>query len=118
MPLNPHQIDDEIVRLGNLLEDRSEDYARAISRAAVADSAHRKMHAVAMLRVIDENAGKRTTVDQREAMVDVETADSYAAKAMTEATAKGVRAAMEAIRVQIDVARTLSANIRQLTGPN
>lgn len=118
MPLDPSRVEPELTRLCNLLEERAGDYSTAVTRAAVADATFRRHYAQAMLAVIDASDGKRMTVQEREARVDLSCADEYAAKAMTEATSKSVRAAMDAIRVQIDVARTIAATVRQLTGPN
>lgn len=117
MSLNPHQIDAELVRLSNLLETRAEDYATAVNRAAVADAAYRRLYAESMLSVID-GATSRMSVNEREARVDLLTADAYAAKVMSEATSKSVREAINALRVQIDVARTIAATVRSLTSPS
>lgn len=118
MSLNPHEIDRELVRLYDRLEERTDDYAEAVTRAAVADAAYRRLYAESMLQVIDDTAGRRTTVQEREARVDLACADAYSAKAITEATSKSVRASINSLQTQIDVARTIAASLRALTSPS
>ena len=117
MTLNPHQIDTELVRLSDLLEERTEDYARAANAAARAEARYKRSYAEAMLLVIGEGGGRKTTVQEREARVDLAVADDYEARLITDATARSVRASLAAITTQIEAARTIGATLRQLTGP-
>jgi hypothetical protein len=113
--INPQRVDDELIRLANLLEERAEDFGRAAHAAAVAEAAHKKSYAQEMLRVIDFRP--KATVSEREARVELATADEYAARLITDATVKSVRESLAAIRAQIEAARTVAATLRHLTAP-
>jgi hypothetical protein len=115
--LNPVQVESELVRLSNLLEERVSDYQTAIVGAAEAEARWKYRTAVVMLDVIAQFPGRSCTVAEREARVEVETADEHASALITEATAKSVREALTALRTQIEALRTLAASQRALTAP-
>lgn len=115
--LNPVQVEQEILRLTNLLEERVSDFETAIVKAAEAEARWKYQAAVKLLEVIGETAGTRTTVQEREARVEVATADEHASYLITAATAKSVREALSALRTQVEALRTLAANQRALTAP-
>lgn len=112
VPLNPAAVDAELMRLSDLLEERVEDFTRASRAAAEAESTYKRRFAESMLDVINSNGPTRTTVQEREARVDIATADEYAAKLITDATARSVRESINSIRVQIEALRTIAASMR------
>jgi phage shock protein A len=115
--LNPMQVESEILRLSNLLEERVSDFQTAITRAAEAEARFKYLYARAMLDGFEQFPGRAHTVAEREARVEVECADAHAAYLITDATAKSVREALTALRSQIDALRTLAANQRSMMAP-
>ena len=114
IPLNPMEVESEIIRLSNVLETRTSDFTHAIRRAAEAEARYKYRCAQVLLEVIDRYAGVRTTVQEREARVEMETADEHAAYLIDTAMAKSVKEALTALRAQIDALRTLAANHRAM----
>jgi len=115
--LNPMQVESEILRLSTLLEDRVSDFQTAIVRAAEAEARYKFRSAQVMLEVIEQFPGRSCTVAEREARVEVATADEHATALITEATAKSVRESLSALRTQIEALRTLAANQRSMMAP-
>ena len=68
--INPTDMDAEIIRLSEMLEERVEDFAQASSAAAEAEAHYKFRFARTMLDVINNASGKMT-VQEREAKVDV-----------------------------------------------
>ncbi|RKY15435.1 MAG: hypothetical protein DRQ55_19530, partial [Planctomycetota bacterium] len=100
--LNPMQVEAEILRLSNLLETRTSDYTHAIRRAAEAEARYKFRSATVLLEVIARFAGTRTTVQEREAHVEIATTNEHTAYLIDTATAKSVKEALTALRAQID----------------
>lgn len=113
--LNPAQVEGEIVRLSDLLEERTSDFTVAIERAARAEARYKYRAAQCLLEVIAEASGTRTTVQEREARVAVLTADEHSTYLIDTATAKSVKESLTALRAQIDALRTLAANHRAMS---
>lgn len=116
IPLNPLQVETEIQRLSNLLEQRVSDYTHAIRRAAEGKARYEFRFATIMLEVIQECENRRTTAAEREAHVTVRVADEHSAMLISDSAAKSAKEAIAALRVQIDALRTLAANHRALGG--
>lgn len=115
-PMSPAEVDAEILRLTALLEERVEDFGNASRRAAEAEARYKFRSAQELISLIDNaRPGHKTTVQEREARVEVAIADEHAAHLITNATAKSVRESLGALRVQIDALRTVAANYRALT---
>lgn len=117
IPMNPLQVEAEIMRLSSLLEDRVSDFTQAIRAAAEAEAEWKRSFAVAMLDVIESATGSRMTVAEREARVEVMTSDQHRVYLITTATSKAVKEALNALGSQIEALRTLSANHRALARP-
>ena len=87
----------------------------AIRAAAEAEARYKFVSAQTLLSVITEYEGRRTTVQEREARVEVAIANEHSAYLITQATAKSVRESIGAIKTQIEGLRTLAASARLLT---
>lgn len=113
-PNSPHQVAVAIGDMCDQLEERTAEYAIDIDAAARASSAYKLVYHQTMLRVIRESPG-RTTVAEREARVEVETNDQRLIAEIAEAKAKGTKEALNSLRVRLDAARSLGANLRAQT---
>ena len=114
-PLNPMQVETEIIRLSSLLEERVSDYTRAIRDAADAEANWKRDAAIALLDVINSYTGTKMTVAEREARVEVMTTDGHRAHLMTAATAKSIKESLNALDSQIRALQTLAANHRHMS---
>lgn len=113
-PLNPQQVEIEIIRLSELLETRVSDYTGAIRAAAIAEADWKRAFAVAMIQVIESSTGTRMTVAEREARVELLTSDAHRTYLITGATAKSVKESLNALDSQIRALQTLAANHRHM----
>ncbi|MCJ7725649.1 MAG: hypothetical protein MUP76_04590 [Acidimicrobiia bacterium] len=113
--LNPMQVESEIVRLSDLLEDRASDFTVAIRAAAEAEANWKRDYAIAMIQVIESATGTRMTVAEREARVEIMTTDQHRTYLITSATAKSVKESLSALDSQINALRTLAANHRAMS---
>jgi hypothetical protein len=114
-PLNPTDIDAEIIRLSERLETTAETYSAVIEAAAKAEAHYKYRAAVVLLEIIGAAHGRKSTVQEREARVEVAVTEEHESYLLTAATAKAVKESLYAIRTQLDSLRTLAANIRQMT---
>ena len=112
--LNPQQVEAEIIRLSNMLEDRVSDFTRVIRAAAVAEAEYKRSFAVAMIQVIESHTGTRMTVAEREARVELLTADNHRDYLVAQAVAKSVKESLNALDSQIRALQTLAANHRHM----
>lgn len=117
IPMNPQQVEAEIMRLSSMLEDRVSDFTMNIRAAAEAEADWKRSFAVAMLDVIESATGGRMTVAEREARVEVMTSDQHRMYLITTAVAKATKESLSALNSQIEALRTLSANHRALSRP-
>lgn len=112
--MNPQQVELEIIRLSNLLEDRVSDYTLVIRVAAEAEAEWKRQFAIAMIQVIESHAGTRMTVAEREARVELLTADQHRDFLVGQAVAKSTKESLSALDSQINALRTLAANHRHM----
>lgn len=113
-PNNPAQVAAEIARMMELLESTTATYTYDIEQAGKDEAAYKLAWARAMLNVIDNSSG-RMTVAEREARVEVETNSQRVVAEISSARAKATKEALNSIRVALDAARSLGANLRAQT---
>jgi hypothetical protein len=116
MPMNPVEVESEIIRLSSLLEDRVSDFTRVIRQAAESEANWKRDYAIAMIDVIQSHTGTRMTVAEREARVEMMTTDAHRAYLVDTAVAKSVKESLSALDAQINALRTLAANHRHMGG--
>lgn len=112
------EVELEIMRLSDAMEETTGELANLAQAAAEADVAYRAAKAKTNLRAsIMAGSGKngRTTVDERESIVDDRCGAEMLAQRTTEAMYEVARERLRTMRSQIDALRTISANIRSQT---
>lgn len=116
-PNSPSQVADAIARMCDALEEATDTYRADIERAARSGAAYRLAWAEAMLAEIGNTSGssRRITVAEREARVEVATNDDRIVAEVHEAQAKATKELLNSLRVRLDSARSLGANLRALT---
>jgi len=113
--MNPQQVEFEIIRLSSVLEDRVSDFTRNIRAAAEAEADWKRAFATAMIQVIESHTGSRMTVAEREARVELLTADEHRDFLVAQAVAKSTKESLAALDSQINALRTLAANHRHMS---
>lgn len=110
-PTNPSQVAHAIASMCDRLEEATDTYSEDILRAARSDAAFKLAFAQAMLEVIADSS-TRMTVAEREARVEVMVNDKRVIAEVHEAQAKATRELLNSLRVRLDSARSLGANLR------
>lgn len=113
-PDDPAEVARAIAHMMDDLEQQTATYRSDIDQAARSGAAYKREWATAMLTVIGASSG-RTTVAEREARVEVETNDFRVTAEIHEAQAKATKEALNSLRVRLDSARSLGANLRAQT---
>lgn len=114
-PNNPAEVADAIASMMDEMETLSETYRVDIERAARAHSDYKLAWATAMIATIDNSGPRKMTVDEREARVEIVTNDERVIAEVTEAQSKATKEALNGLRVRLDSARSLGANLRVQT---
>lgn len=112
------EVESEIMRLSDVMEEVTGSLVDLAQAAAEADVAYRAAKAKINLRatlMAGSGKGGRTTVDERESIVDDRCHDEMLAQRTTEAMYEVARERLRTMRSQIDALRTISANIRSQT---
>jgi len=113
-PGNPAQVAHAIANMMDELEEQTAVYRGDIEQAARSSAAYKRAWAQSMLSVIASSSG-RMTVAEREAHVEIATNDDRVVAEVHEAQAKATREALNSLRVRLDSARSLGANLRAQT---
>jgi hypothetical protein len=108
-PISQVEVEEEIIRLLNLLEEETEVFERLSEDAAKKEATHKAEWAKAYL----SNTG---SIKEREAWADYQMADAAMNHKIAEALVKAKREKLSSLRTSIDALRTLNANVRSLTG--
>lgn len=111
-PLAPVGVEADIRRLCGLLEELTADLAQAARTAALADAAYKREHAKSLLGA---RGIEKSTVGEREAVADLECADEYEARRISEAVLMAKQESGRNIRAQLDALRSINANLRAVT---
>lgn len=110
-PISQVEIEQEILRLSEVLERATEDFAELAQDAAQKESDYKRQWAGSYLSASG-------AVKERESWADLKTADELQAYKIAEALVKSRREMLSSVRTQLDSLRTLAANVRTLvTGP-
>lgn len=114
--LTQADIEKEIMRLSDALEEETYRYANVSDSAAEAEAEYKLVHARATIKVADENRGDRqVTVNEREALAHSAASDQFRRSNVQAAAAKASREHLLSLRSRLDALRTLAANVRHLT---
>jgi DNA-binding transcriptional ArsR family regulator len=112
-PLSQVEIEDRIQAVIQRMEDDTEEYDDIAKAAAEAEADYRRAAAMAKLAVIQH--GEKMTVGERDAKVDVMTADAHKAHLITTAARNSKREHLQTLRAHLDALRTLNASVRGQT---
>lgn len=115
--LTQGQVEEELDRLSRLLEQRTDEYARAVVAAANADTEYQKRHDLLAVHEANKVAatGVKVTTTEREFRVRIQCQDELAVKNIKAAQAEGLKQILYSLRTQINALQTVSANIRAQT---
>jgi hypothetical protein len=109
VPLTQGHVENEILRLVALLEDRTEELAGYAREAAEAEAEHKRLYAVHFLEQQEGTDAKKKYV------ADVATSPAFTRRKLAEAVYESCKQSILSLRAQIDSLRTVSANIRAQT---
>jgi len=109
-PLSQVEIEDRIQSVIESMERATEEYDDLAHDAAVAEADYRKHTAMATLAVIQH--GEKMTVGERDARVDVMTADAHKDHLIKQAARNSRREHPQTLRAHLDALRTLNASVR------
>lgn len=109
-PISQIEIEEEIMRLMDLLEEETEAFERLAEDAAKKEALYKASWA-------KEYLAAKGSIKEREAWADYKlTSESYDWK-ISDALVKAKREKLTSLRTSLDALRTLSANVRHQTLP-
>lgn len=106
--LTQAQVENEILRLSQRLENLTDELAGRARAAAEAEANHKGRHATVYLAT-------EGSIAERNARADVECHDLYTARLITAAQYETTKQACRSTETQLDSLRTIAANIRAQT---
>ena len=112
-PLSQVEIEERIQSVLDRMESDTEEYDDIAQRAAVAEAHYRREAAMARLAVIQH--GEKMTVGERDARVDMMSADAHKDYLITQAARNSKREHLQTLRAHLDALRTLNASVRGQT---
>lgn len=104
-PISQVEIEDEILRLSDLLEEETENFEKFALDCAVKESNYKSSWA-------KEYLGAKGAVKEREAWADYKLEEIAMQFKISEALVKSKREKLNSLRTNLDALRTLSANVR------
>lgn len=107
-PISQVEVEEEILRLTQMLEDETENYAILIEDAAKKEARLKGEWAAAYLN-------HQGSIKERESWADYQLADKSFEWKIAEALAKASKEKLNFARTSIDALRTLAANVRAQT---
>ena len=99
------KVEQELMRLSELMEQRTNELADLAEQAAIAEADHKSAYAHAFVNTTG-------TGQFRENMATVMTCDALMRRKLKEATYQSCKESLHSIRAQLDALRTISANLR------
>lgn len=109
-PISQVEIEEEIMRLTDLLETETESFEQLALDAAVKESNYKAAWA-------KEYLGAKGSIKEREAWADYKLEDPALQFKISEALVKSKREKLNSLRTNVDALRTLAANVRaQVSG--
>jgi len=112
-PLSQVEVEERIQEVIQRMEDETEEYDDIAREAAEAEADYRLESGRARLAVIQH--GEKMTVGERDARVDVMTAESHKNHLIRQAARNAKREHLQTLRAHLDSLRTLNASIRNQT---
>lgn len=109
-PISQVEIEEEIMRLTDLLEQETEAFEQLAIDASVKESGYKAAWA-------KEYLGAKGSIKEREAWADYKLEDPALQYKISEALVKSKREKLNSLRTSIDALRTLAANIRAQVMP-
>lgn len=113
--MNPVEVDEQLVRLADLLEDQARANYRLAIAAAEAEAEHKSAVATTQLIVRDEavRQGQKLTEAQVDAKVTDQTMDLLRDRLIAQAKHEAARDSLFATRARLDALRTIAASVRE-----
>jgi len=109
-PITPAEVEAELARLADRLEQKSDELAGLLRAAAEADVAYRLAHARATLQAEGD------TVADREAEATLAVEAELTERKTTEAVADACRETVRSLRDQLRAVQSVNANVRFQAG--
>jgi YesN/AraC family two-component response regulator len=109
-PISQVEIEEEIIRLSDLLEEETENFEKLALDNAVKESSYKSAWA-------KEYLGAKGSIKEREAWADYKLEDEAMQYKISEALVKSKREKLHSLRTSIDALRTLAANVRAQVMP-
>lgn len=104
-PISQIEVEEEILRLTDLLESETEAFEQLATNAAMAEANYKSSWA-------KEYLGAKGSIKEREAWADYKLEDLSMNYKINEALVKSKREKLHSLRTSIDALRTLAANVR------
>lgn len=109
-PISQVEIEDEIMRLTDLLESETETFEQLAIDASAKEANYKSSWA-------KEYLGAKGSIKEREAWADYKLEDMTLQYKISEALVKSKREKLHSLRTNIDALRTLAANVRAQVMP-
>ena len=109
-PISQVEIEEEIMRLTDLLESETESFEQLALDAAIKESNYKAAWA-------KEYLGAKGSIKEREAWADYKLEEMAMQYKISEALVKSKREKLNSLRTNIDALRTLAANVRAQVMP-
>jgi hypothetical protein len=109
-PISQVEIEEEIIRLTDLLENETESFEQLAVDSAVKESNYKASWA-------KEYLGAKGSIKEREAWADYKLEDMAMQFKISEALVKSKREKLNSLRTNVDALRTLAANVRAQVMP-
>src|SRR5262245_39253084 len=104
-------IENEIIRLEGILEEKTDEFAEVVVKAARAEATYRVEYAKAFARYRMAGDSEKTS----EAKATIEAGELLMERRSKEAQQRGLEEKCRSLRSSLDAVRTLSANVRAQT---
>lgn len=112
--LTPARVDELLLDAMNEYEQRVQQYAQLSDEAAEAESDFKAKYYAVIIRLRDQYGPRELTVDQREAMAEIECDSEHRAHRIMQGRLDAMKAALRMCSQRIDVLRTVAANLREV----
>lgn len=109
--LTAGQVENQILRISDELDDETHRYAQVAEMAAEAEANFKGAYHRAFLEAADAD-GARVTVPEREARAHLAADEAFRVWKIMEARQDAGKQAQQSMRARLDALRTIAANIR------
>ena len=110
--LNPIAVEQELRRLSDLLEERTDELRVQSEHAAQAEATYKLAKSRTIVQILSEG---KSTADEREARAYIACSDQLVERLTSAAAAESTREACRSLRAQLSALQTLSANHREIS---